>query len=496
MSRLIVFSLVAAFAVSLSAQVPVQPAAAAHEPDNRVLAVARTAAAINYRLLSGDMKVDLFGTRLLPNGKGEATVSGEKGYLVIDVRLHGMEAATKFGSEYLTYVLWAITPEGQARNLGEVQIDGEDTRMEMTTELQAFALVVTAEPYYAVTQPSELVVIENASRAGSKGSVDTIPANYTSVKRGAYVASESAFREQRLESGVPLELAEARNAVELARIAGADSYAADTYEKARRQLVDAEAALEQRQPVHQVMMPARQAVQTAEVARLSALRRRDEARVENEARAATAATSSERASSEVRQPKQEVEHGSADAERAEVAQRGAEAELRQARLQALKAQATAAIAEHEKNAIRERLREQLNVILETRETARGLIMNVPDVLFRTASATLTAEAREKLARVGGILAAQPELHIAVEGHTDDVGNDQDNQQLSEKRAHAVLAYLVQQKIPLTAVDTAGFGETRPVASNDTEEGRRQNRRVDVVVTGEAIGRFDAGNPAP
>ena len=495
MSRLIVFSLVAVFAISLSAQVAVQPAAGAHEPDN--LVVARTAAAINYRLLSGDMKVDLLGTRLLPNGKGEATVSGEKGYLVIDVRLHGMEAATKFGSEYLTYVLWAITPEGHARNLGEVQIDGEDTRIEVTTEAQAFALVVTAEPYYAVTQPSEMVVIENASRAGSKGSVETIPAKYTSVKRGAYVASEVGFREQRLESGVPLELAEARNAVELARIAGADGYAADTYEKARRLLVDAEAALEQRQPVHQVMMPARQAVQTAEVARLSALRRRDEARVEREARAATAATSSERASSEVRQPKQEVEHVSADAERAEVAQRGAEAELRQARLQALKAQATAAIAEHEKNAIRERLREQLNVILETRETARGLIMNVPDVLFRTASATLTAVAREKLARVGGILAAQPELHIAVEGHTDDVGNDQDNQQLSEKRAHAVLAYLVQQKIPLTAVDTAGFGETRPVASNDTEEGRRQNRRVDVVVTGEAIGRFDAaGNPAP
>lgn len=198
----------------------------------------------------------------------------------------------------------------------------------------------------------------------------------------------------------------------------------------------------------------------------------------------------------MRQPKQEVEQGSAAAERAEVPSRAAEAELRQARLQALKAQATAAIAEHEKNVLRERLRQQLNVILETRETARGLIMNVPEVLFRTASATLTAVAREKLVRVAGILAAQPELHIAVESHTD-VGNDQDNQQLSEKRAHAVLTYLVQQKIPLTAVDTAGFGETRPVASNDTEEGRRQNRRVDVVVTGESIGRFDAAeNRAP
>ena len=129
----------------------------------------------------------------------------------------------------------------------------------------------------------------------------------------------------------------------------------------------------------------------------------------------------------------------------------------------------------------------MNIILETRETARGLIMNVPDVLFRTASATLTPVAREKLARVGGILAAHPDLHLAVEGHTDDVGNDQDNQQLSEKRAQAVLAYLVLQKIPLTAVDTAGFGETRPVASNDTAEGRQQNRRGEIVVSGDVIG---------
>ena len=455
----------------------------------------------------------------------------QNGYIVIEARLHRMEPATKFGGEYLTYVIWAITPEGRPRNLGEVQIDGEDARVEVTTELQAFGLVVTAEPYYAVTQPSDMVVIENAARSNVKESSETIPAKYTSLKRGAYVAAAGAgFKAQRLEPDAPLELAQARNAVELARLADADRYAADTYEKAARLLADAEAARVQRKASHQVMMPARQAVQTAEDARLEALRRRDEelverqrvdaaqreraalerardqeqqrVRAEREARAATAAKSAaERERNEVERAKEEAELARADAEQAreaaEVAQRAAKEEARQARLQALRAQATAAVAEHEKNALRDKLREQLNIILETRETARGLIMNVPDVLFRTASATLTPVAREKLARVGGILAAHPDLHIAAEGHTDDVGNDQDNQQLSEKRAQAVLAYLVLQKIPLTAVDTTGFGETRPVASNDTAEGRRQNRRVEVVLTGDSIGRSNAASdPAP
>lgn len=157
-------------------------------------------------------------------------------------------------------------------------------------------------------------------------------------------------------------------------------------------------------------------------------------------------------------------------------------------MEALRAQAAVAVAEQEKKALRERLRQQLNAILETRETARGLIMNVPDVLFDTASARLTAVAREKLARVGGILAAQPDLHIKAEGHTDNVGSADENQRLSERRAAAVFAYLVQQKIPLTAVDTIGVGEARPIASNDTAAGRQQNRRVELIVTGESIGR--------
>jgi outer membrane protein OmpA-like peptidoglycan-associated protein len=152
------------------------------------------------------------------------------------------------------------------------------------------------------------------------------------------------------------------------------------------------------------------------------------------------------------------------------------------------------VAEQEKNALREQLRERLNEILETRETARGLIMDVPDVLFTTGSATLTPTAREKLARVAGILASHPDLHISAQGHTDSVGNVEDNLRLSERRVASVLAYLVQEKVPLTSVDTVAFGESDPVASNSTSAGRKQNRRVELLVTGESIGRANDDPP--
>ena len=133
-------------------------------PIFRVTVVGRTTVAINYRPRSGNTKVDFAGTALLPEAEGYADVSGEKGYIEIDARFENLQPATRFGPEYLTYVLWAITPEGRATNLGEVQVDDSDARVEVTTELQAFGMIVTAEPYFAVTQPSDVVVIENIVR--------------------------------------------------------------------------------------------------------------------------------------------------------------------------------------------------------------------------------------------------------------------------------------------------------------------------------------------
>jgi outer membrane protein OmpA-like peptidoglycan-associated protein len=395
---------------------------------------------------------------------------------------------------------------------------------------------VTAEPYFAVTQPSDVVVMENLVRDDTKGKVETVQAKYELLKRGSYLMNQNAnFKVKPLEPGAPLDLAEARNAVELARLAGADRYAADSFAKAQKLLTDAEVAREKRKRGNDVMMPARQAAQTAEDARLIALQRqedefqaqqralaaereraalnraqaeRDRAEAEREraraeearrrqaeldAQTATAArAAAERERLEIERSRQDALKAQSDAEQAraaaEAARLAADAQAEQARAQAQQAQSAVAQAEQEKNALRERLREQLSVVLETRETARGLIVNVSDVLFDTGSATLKPGAREKLARVAGILASHPDLKIEIEGHTDSVGGDDYNQQLSERRAASVRAYLVQQKIPPAAVDAEGFGESRPVASNTTSAGRQQNRRVELVVSGESIGR--------
>jgi outer membrane protein OmpA-like peptidoglycan-associated protein len=538
--KLITALLIGFVAAPAYAQVAIPPAQPSDittpAPLFRVTVVGRTTAAINYRPRSGKTKVDLVGTPLLPEARGEAEVSGEKGYIEIDARVQKMQPATRFGREYLTYVLWAITPEGRAKNLGEIQIDDNDARVQVTTDLQAFALIVTAEPYFAVTQPSDVVVMENLVRDDTKGKVETVQAKYELLKRGSYLMEQSAnFKVKPLEPGAPLDLAEARNAVELARLASADRYAADSFAKAQKLLTDAEVAREKRKRGNDVMMPARQAAQTAEDARLIALQRqedefqaqqralaaqrerdaqvraqaeRERAQAEEVRRrqaeldaqnASVARAAAERERLEIERARQEALKAQSDAEQAraaaEAARAAADAQAQQARAQAEQAQAAVAQAEQEKTALREQLREQLSVVLETRETARGLIVNVSDVLFDTGSATLKPGAREKLARVAGILASHPDLKIEIEGHTDSVGGDDYNQRLSERRAESVRTYLVQQKISPASVGAEGLGESQPVASNSTAAGRQQNRRVELVVSGESIGRTAARGPA-
>jgi len=534
-----------------------QPISAGQEqiPVFRVTVVGRTTPAINYRPRKGATKVDFVGTPLLPNAVGTAQVEGKKGYIAIDARFDKLEPATKFGQEYLTYVLWAITPEGRATNLGEVQIDDKDARIQVTTELQSFGMILTAEPYFAVTQPSDVVVMENNVRSGTVGTTEVIQAKYELLNRGSYLMRQdvSQLKRKPLEPGAPLDLAEARNAVALARIAGAERYAGETFTKAAALLATAELARERKRGSNAIMMPARQAAQTAEDARLIALTKQgeefdamqrlagaqretaalDRARAEEAARrqaelgrqnadAARLAAERQRAAADAARSAAERNTATADAARltaerdtatadaarltaerdkatadaarlsaenataaAERARRDADAARAAAEGQAQNAQAR---SEREKNELRARLREQLNVILETKETARGLIVNLSDVLFDTGKADLKPGAREKLARLSGVLLSNPGLHIEVEGHTDSVGGDSYNQQLSESRAGSVRDYLVRGGIASNTVGTAGFGESKPVASNGTAAGKQQNRRVELVVSGDVIGR--------
>ena len=529
------------------------PVATDTVPLFRITVVGRTTPAINYRPRTGDTKVDFAGTALLPQAKGNATVSGEKGYIKIDARFDKLEAPSRFGREYLTYVLWAITPEGRATNLGEIQVDDDDARVRVTTELQAFGMIVTAEPYFAVTQPSDVVIIENVVRNDTRGSAEAIQAKHELLKRGSYLMNQDIARLniKPLEPGAPLDLAQARMAVELARVAGADRFAMETFNKAAGLLATAEAARTARRGANAIMMPARQAAQTAEDARIVALQRQEEA-FQGEQRAAVLAREKDaldRAQAEAARRRQaEVDTQAADAARLAAeratqtaaagqlaAERGraadadaaraaadaaraaadsarvaaadaARATADSARLAAEKAAAdaeaarvaaaaqaagaarnAAAQSEQEKTALRERLRTELNVILDTRETARGLIVNLSDVLFDTGSATLKPGAREKLSRISGILASHKGLRVEVEGHTDNVGAEDYNQQLSERRGASVRTYLVQQGIASGTIGTTGLGEGTPVATNGTAAGRQQNRRVELVVSGDAIG---------
>jgi len=498
-------------------------------PVFRVTVVGHTTPAINYRPRKGDTKVDFRGTPLLPFAVGEAEVGGKKGYIDIEAKFDTLAAPTQFGPEYLTYVLWAITPEGRSTNLGEVQVDNDShARVHVTTELQAFGMIVTAEPYFAVTQPSDVVVLENDVRKNTKGNIEVIAAKYDLLKRGTYLMNQDSrqLKLKPLEPGAPLDLAEARNAVMLARFAGADRYSDETFTKAMRLLMDAEQMRDRGKKGNEVMMPARQAVQTAEDARLIALQKQEEeyqaqqralvqqrenaaldrARAEETARrqaeldrltaeAARVSAERDRAAAEAARAAAEAQVQRAQAlaaqsERDKAAAEAARAAAESARLaaeaQAQRAQADAAQADREKAALRDQLRQQLNTILETRESARGLIVNLSDVLFDTGSANLKSGTREKLAKVAGILLSHPGLKIQVEGHTDSVGDVNYNQRLSENRAESVRSYIVGQGIAHDAVGTAGFGEAHPVASNSTAEGRQQNRRVELIVSGDSI----------
>ncbi len=531
-------------------------------PTFRVVVVGRETKAINFRPRKGETKIDFIGSPGAPKAHGDATIKGEKGYISIDANFETLPPPSSFGPEYLTYVLWAITPEGRTENIGELQVSGDDGELKVSTELQAFGLIVTAEPYFAVTQPSDVVVMEGAFRKEgvfkdqTEGTAEVIDAKYELLSKGTYLMNHSAteIRRKPLEPGATLDLAEARNAVEIARLNGADKYAADTYNKAAQLLSQAEQARERRKKGNEVQQPARQAVQTAEDARLIALKRMEEeaqaqqrallakseedarlraaqateqARLDREralAEAERARLESERAQSEeARRLQAEQERLSAQAARdaaerakldadaaaARLAQEKADADAAAARLaqeqqaaeaarlaaeraradaeaQARQAQASADAADRERAELRERLRQQLNSVLETRETARGLIVNISDVLFDTDKATLKPGAREKLARVSGILLAQPGINVAVEGHADSTGATDYNQKLSERRAGSVRDYLVGQGISGGAVATTGFGETKPVATNATAAGRQQNRRVELVVSGDAI----------
>jgi outer membrane protein OmpA-like peptidoglycan-associated protein len=466
------------------------------EPLYKIQVVGRDIPAINYFHRTGSTEVGFQGTSLLPEAKGSARVDSGKGRTTIHARFQGLRPANSFGTEYLTYVLWAITPDGRPSNLGEVLPNGSKGSIDVTTDLQSFGLIVTAEPYFAVTMPSDVVVLQNyVLKNKTSGILDTVNAHFTLLPRGVYAQTagqNSVLHPITRNEKSPLELYEAINAVQIAQAAGADKNAPDILSKAKQELSNAQDMDVHKSERKQEITYARAAVEDAEDARLVALRK--EQADERAAQAAAQRQKQEEAQQQAQQAQLQAQEAATRRAEAEAKAAQAQAEAAKAQAAQLQAEHSAQTANQQAEQAREQLKQQLNSVLQTQETARGLIVNLSDVLFDFNSYKLKPDTQLKLARVSGILLAYPNLKVQIEGYTDNVGSQQYNQKLSQERADAVRDFLVQQGVPGGNVTATGYGEADPVAPNNTAAGRAKNRRVQMVVSGAAIGIGQQSGP--
>jgi outer membrane protein OmpA-like peptidoglycan-associated protein len=479
--------------------------------------------AVGY-VLGSTSRVDLRSGHLAPEAKGEAEVEAKKGATTIEVSVENLVDPTSLGAEFLTYVVWVVSPDGRASNTGEIELDQSGKgKLKATTPLQTFSLFVTAEPYFAVRQPGEMVVLMNELRKDTKGKIVLVK-DYPLVKRTQYQKLGNPLGMKPDLKTIPLAVYEARNAVEIAKSRGADKYAPEIFAKADGGLKLTEAALARKQDKKQIIATARMAVQSSEDARALAVEKQEEERIANEkadaaaqAKAAAEAKASAEAADAKRRSDEEARR-QAELSAAREAQMQAEADAKQARLKAeadaqqarmkaeaeiaamkakaeadaLKAREDAANADALKakqaaEALRADLLAQFNRILETKDSPRGLVITMGDVLFDTGKYDLRPPTREMLAKLSGILVAHSGLRLEVEGHTDATGSDELNQKLSEQRAETVRLYLVKQGLDGAGITSKGFGKAVPVADNTTPTGRQKNRRVELVVSGEIIG---------
>ena len=497
--------------LTFGAQAQTAAGGAKSEPLYRVTVVERTVPAVNYQYRTGPTPIDFRGTVLMPKAKGDAVVESKAGRTEIDARFEHVDAATKYGREYLTYVLWAVTPDGHARNLGEILTGHSDKgHLRVTTDLQAFGLIVTAEPYGAVRLPSDVVVLQNEVRPDTVGNTQPINVKYELMPRGAYTynvpAAGQAGEGQKVSMDryqSLLELYQAENAVQIAESQGAAEYAPEIFARAQAQLQSAKQLASEKAGSGQVVTAARQAAETAEDARAVARQRQQDAelkraRAEADAerqKVIDAQAAAQQAQAEAAAEKQQLEAERAARRQAEAIaqqqaaaaqQQEAETETESASAKAERANANAAsanTANREKLDQRVGLLQELNGVLETTDTPRGLVITLPDGSFRGGS--LNPMVAAQVSRVAAIVRAHAGLSIAVEGNTDTAGAEADA--MARHRAEAVRAALVESGLNANAVTVRSLGNTRPITSNATESGREQNRRVDVVIAGPDIG---------
>jgi outer membrane protein OmpA-like peptidoglycan-associated protein len=467
------------------------------EPSANV--ISGTVAAIGYPVGGGGTKVTMVATQAASQASGEARVEAKKSGTEVSLKVAGMPQPTVLGAEFLTYVLWTVTPDGTTTNLGEIPIDKTGQgKLDVTAQSQTFALIVTAEPYYAVHIPSELVVLVNETRKNTKGKI--YPDNsYKLMRRSEYTKQGNPLALTPDLKKIPLDIYEARNAVEIAKSRGAEQYAPEVFSKATSSLQMAENALAQNSSKNQLISAARQTIQFAEDARSLAVRRETAQRIQQEKEAAAAAAAAKAKAAADAQAAEEArrqaeltaaKEAQMKAEAAaQAAQAASQAAAQQAALQA-KAQAArdeAARAQAATEALRAELLRQLNDVLQTTDSPRGLVVNMADVLFETGKYALSSDAQLKLAKLSGIIQAHPGLNLAIEGYTDTTGTAQFNMTLSQQRADTVRTFLITQGLSPDTITAKGLGESNPIADNSTAAGRKLNRRVEIIVSGSIIG---------
>ncbi len=423
------------------------------------------------------VSVKFQGTTRLPEAKGEAKVERKKGATEIEIELDEMRPAILFGGDFNTYVFWTVSPEGYVSNVGEFVLDGNRGKLNVTTRLETFGMVVTAEPHFLVRSPSRFVVLENSSKEKLDASIQTSQIRYQGHEAEYKFQRESLPKNLEATSEMRSDVSQAQKAVELAERSQAEKYSLVKLTEARLLLRKTEEAVRGRLDKKEITNLGKETVRLgyqaqteAEQAQVDERKRAQEA--EQQRLTAEAAEATRRAAEEAAKREEDARRAAAEVEaRTEAAQR---------------AEAAAAKATQEREEARKRMQEALGRIAETRDSARGLIVNLPDILFDTAKSTLQPQAREVISRIAGILMVQPGLSLKIEGHTDSVGSDEYNTTLSQHRAESVKEYLAQAGVKQEIITTQGLGETTPVADNNTADGRQKNRRVEIIIDDSAL----------
>lgn len=453
---------------ALTLALPLAPAAQQLERDVSVVSADVEGRLEGFSYQEGPVsRLDFYGSALALSAEGDAKVEFQEGRARVDVNVRKLPDPWSLGP-FSTYVLWAVTADGRANNLGSIELRDGRGYLRATTPLSQFALIISAEPHFAVTAPSRYVVLRNLGKyvRGQKVMIAGL------TERIDYASL--APRRMDPKSREPLDLIQARYALDIARGAQADQFAPAEFTKATELLAKAEAAqASKKYSVRKTTaLVAREAVQVGEDARRRAILGRQ---------AAEAAAEAARRDAAVLAARQEAE------EEARLAAAAAEEEAKRRELLAAEQAAREAAAEAQRQA-RADLVARLNRALPTRETDRGIVAEIAGVQFATGAATLNPGAREALARFAGIVGVYPSLRFRVEGHTDTTGSYETNQSLSLARAMTVRDYLIGQGVTASSIDVEGLGPDRPVADNETSEGRARNRRVEIVLSGDLIAK--------